>query len=91
VRYNRKEARLQRLVLTACPDERSEIGKQEPDMRLDKWDEIAQHIDVQTREAENLSSRSGSDWPKEDALTRGGHGCECRCGCGCGGIWECVR
>ena len=43
----------------------------EPDKRQDREDEIAHHIDVQTQEAEFLFCRSGSDWPKEHALTGG--------------------
>ena len=48
--------------------------EQEPDMRHGKSDEIAQLIDVQAQKAKYLSCRSGSDRPKEDALTRGGPG-----------------
>ncbi|MFC1731089.1 hypothetical protein ACFL6I_12215 [candidate division KSB1 bacterium] len=48
--------------------------EQEPDKRHGKPDMIAQHIKVQTQEAKCLLCRSGSDRPKEDALTRGGLG-----------------
>jgi len=43
--------------------ETAKVGtdEQKPDMRPDKKDEIAQHIDVQTQEVEYLTGRSGSD------------------------------
>ena len=46
----------------------------EPDMRQHGPDEVAQHTDVQTQEAERPGCRSGRDWPKENALTRGDPG-----------------